>query len=135
MESAGYSGKSLVEKLGMKAGMSVALVNPPDSYFDLLDELPEVDFVPSLTPSIDFIHFFTTESAEIERQFPLLKHALSLTGQLWISWPKGSSKVETDLNENIIRELGLAAGLVDVKVAAIDETWSALKFVYRVKDR
>lgn len=84
---------------------------------------------------LDFIQFFTKESAELEKQFRALKKSLSPDGMLWVSWPKGAAKVKTDLNENIVREIGLDHQLVDVKVCAIDEIWSGLKFVFRVKDR
>ena len=84
---------------------------------------------------LDFIQFFTQVRNELEVQFRDLKRELLKGGMLWISWPKGSSKVETDLNEGIVREIGLKNGLVDVKVCAVDEVWSGLKFVYRKEDR
>ncbi len=83
---------------------------------------------------MEFIQFFTKSKRELENMFPRLKVKLAQKGMLWISWPEGSSKVESDLNENLVIEIGLKNGLVDVKVAAIDETWSGLKFVYRLKD-
>ena len=132
----GYSKRTLIEKLGIKPGFKIAFFNPPHSYLDELGELPEgVTTVVSLHGHIDFIHFFTGEKKELVNQFPHLKKALVKTGMIWISWPKGSSKIKTDLNENIIREIGLDNGLVDVKVAAIDDDWSGLKFIYRLKDR
>jgi len=85
--------------------------------------------------STDFIHFFATRRRQLEQKFAALKKALAKDGMLWISWPKGSSGVATDLNENVVREIGLARGLVDVKVCAIDSVWSGLKFVYRLRDR
>ncbi len=99
--------------------------------------MPDVQFQTQLTPSqkADIIHFFTTSSKTLEHEFLSLKNNLATDGMLWISWPKGQSNLPTDLNENIIREIGLKHGLVDVKVAAIDDTWSGLKFVYRIKDR
>ena len=84
---------------------------------------------------MDLVQFFTTERTELEAQFPSLKQAIAYDGSLWISWPKKASKVKTDLNENVIREIGLDNGLVDVKVCAVDEIWSGLKFVFRVEDR
>ena len=133
---AGYSHKSLVEKLGVKSGMKLAFFDPPENYFELLDELPEsITFAQVADDQVDFIHFFTTKQTDLEAQFPLLKASLSPTGMLWISWPKGASKVPTDLNENSIREIGLDHNLVDVKVIAVDEVWSGLKFVYRLRDR
>lgn len=132
---AGYSKRSLIDKLGLKPGFKICLLNTPAGYDQTLGELPPVTPVESLAGPLDFIHFFTREQAELEHRFPQLKEALAQTGMLWISWPKKAAKMETDLDENIIRELGLAHGLVDIKVAAIDETWSGLKFVYRKKDR
>jgi len=85
--------------------------------------------------SADFIHLFTKERAKFEKEFLKLKAELKKEGMLWVSWPKKSSKVASDLDENIIRNYGLAKGLVDVKVCAVDEVWSGLKFMYRIKDR
>jgi hypothetical protein len=85
--------------------------------------------------SLDFIHYFTKQRRSLEKDFPRLGRALNWDGALWISWPKGSSGVPTDVNENILREIGLPLGLVDVKVAAIDDVWSGLKFVHRVENR
>lgn len=133
---AGYSKRSLVDKLGIKSGLTVYLVNPPENYDDTLGQLPaDVNLLERSQPAIDFIQFFTKSQLELEAEFPRLKKAMAVNGMLWISWPKKASKVKTDLNENIIREVGLANGLVDVKVCAVDETWSGLKFVYRLKDR
>jgi hypothetical protein len=134
--SAGYSGTPLVKKLGIKAGFRIIILNAPDNYAMTLGDLPDgVDIAHDLNGQFDFIHFFTTERALLEVQFPVLKAALLPTGMLWLSWPKRAAKMITNLDENIIRDIGLSNGLVDVKVAAIDEHWSGLKFVYRVKDR
>ncbi|MCA9998900.1 MAG: hypothetical protein KDE56_24225, partial [Anaerolineales bacterium] len=89
----------------------------------------------TLPPVADFIHLFTVSMAELETLLPQLKAALTKDGMLWISWPKKAAKIATDLDGNRVRELGLATGLVDVKVAAVDEVWSGLKFVYRREDR
>jgi hypothetical protein len=133
---AGYSKRSLVDKLGIKPGMRLMLLNPPAGYDQTLGPLPaEVQTAERLEPPLDFIHLFTTERAELAERFPALKAALAHAGTLWISWPKGSAKVKTDVNENFVREIGLDHGLVDVKVCAVDEVWSGLKFVYRLKDR
>jgi hypothetical protein len=136
---AGYSKRLLVEKLGIKAGQAVLLLNVPENYFETLGPLPQNSTPGSLKPprggALDFIQFFTTQRAELEKHFPDLKKSLAPNGALWISWPKGSSKVSTDLNENIVREIGLKNHLVDVKVCAVDEVWSGLKFVYRRQDR
>jgi len=133
---AGYSKRFLVDKLGIKEGYRVAIVGAPPHYATTLGTLP-----PGVKPGRrihrekDFFHFFTVSRRELEQTFPALKSCLAQSGMLWISWPKGSSGVATDLNENVVREIGLRNGLVDVKVCAVDETWSGLKFVYRVKDR
>jgi hypothetical protein len=135
-DMAGYSKRSLVEKLGIKPGANLIILNAPEGYDKTLGALPAgVSVAPTLGGSLAFIQFFTREREALESAFPALKQALAQGGQLWISWPKGSSKVPTDLNENIVREIGLQNGLVDVKVIAVDEVWSGLKFVYRLKDR
>lgn len=133
---AGYSKRSLVDKLGIKPGNRVYLGNAPDHYMSLLGPLPaEARVLKSLSPPCDFIQFFVKEKDKLESSFPKLKNALASNGTLWISWPKGASKVQTDMNENIARDIGLRNGLVDVKVCAVDDVWSGLKFVYRLKDR
>lgn len=135
---AGYSGKPLAAKLGIKPGMHVVLLGAPEHFAGLLAPLPDgVVVVHGLAgiAGAPFIHFFSTQRAELEPAFAALKAALTPAGMLWISWPKRASRVPTDLDENVIRAVGLAHGLVDVKVAAVDDTWSALKFVYRKVDR
>jgi hypothetical protein len=134
--STGYSGKPLAQKLGIKPGCRVLVLNPPPGYREALDPLPDgVEIADSLEGQFDCIHFFTAERAALEVAFPALKGGLATAGMLWISWPKKAARMPTDLDENIIREIGLRGRLVDVKVAAIDERWSGLKFVYRLKDR
>jgi hypothetical protein len=134
--TAGYSGTPLVKKLGVKENFVVRLVHEPANYLKLLGKLPEgLTFLTNGKQSADFIHLFVVESKTFKKELPPLKTQLKKDGLLWISWPKKSSKMETDLDENYIRDMGLAAGLVDVKVCAVDETWSGLKFVYRLKDR
>ena len=133
---AGYSGTPLAKKLGIKPGMEVVALGAPPDYPSLLDPIPEgAVLVGELPASAAFIHFFTTERAVLETQLLRLKGALARDGILWISWPKKAAKVETDLDENVVRKAGLEAGLVDVKICAVDATWSGLKFVYRLKDR
>ena len=133
---AGYSGKPLVQKLGIKPEMRIAIVNAPRGYGRVLGKLPSrVTRKASAVGPLDFVQFFTTERRELQRRFAALARALAPAGMLWISWPKKSSGVTTDLTEDVIRAIGLAHGLVDVKVAAVDEVWSGLKFVIRVKDR
>jgi hypothetical protein len=132
---AGYSGKPLVEKLGIKPGAAIAILSAPPGYEKTLGKLPSLSRKSPGTGPLDFVQFFTREKRELERRFPALERALAPAGMLWISWPKRSSGVATDLTEDVIRRVGLAHGLVDVKVAAVDEVWSGLKFVRRVKDR
>jgi len=133
---AGYSKKTLVEKLGIKEGSTLVILNPPSNYDKVLGKLPiDVARLQLLKAEMDFIHYFTKERKDLEKNFPKLRKALAQNGSLWISWTKSSSGIATDLNENIVREIGLKNGLVDVKVCAIDEVWSGLKFVVRVKDR
>lgn len=135
---AGYSGTPLIKKLGIQPGHRICILNAPPGYAQTLGPLPAgVKRVARLGKphSLDFIHAFFLQTRPLASQFAALKAALAYDGLLWISWPKKTPKVTTDLNENVIRQLGLAAGLVDVKVAAVDEVWSGLKFVYRLKDR
>lgn len=133
---AGYSKTPLVKKLGIKEGFRAAVLHAPENYRQLLEGIPaNVTLLDTLTGTFDFIHFFTTSRETLAGEFPQLKQALTPAGLLWISWPKRAAKVETDLTEDIIRAIGLDNGLVDVKVAAVDEIWSGLKFVYRLKDR
>jgi hypothetical protein len=128
--------KSLAQKLGLRPGYRIFVLNSPRDYRILLGELPEnAVLVDELRGPFDLIPLFVEERKELEKDFPALKRELSKSGGLWVSWPKRSSKIETDLNENVVRDIGLVNGLVDVKIASIDENWSGLKFVYRVKDR
>jgi hypothetical protein len=134
--SAGYSGSSLVRKLGVRPGARVALVNAPDRFAELLGELPDgVRVSRRLQGPRELIVAFYARRHELERRLPALRDALDCSGGLWLAWPKRSSGVETDLGERAVRDLGLAAGLVDNKICAIDQTWSALRFVYRLADR
>ena len=133
---AGYSGTPLVRKLGIKPPMSVLILHAPTGYTRTLGPLPGgVEVATALKVPLDFIHFFTLRRGDLESRFWALVRALAPAGMLWISWPKKAAKVETDLDENVVRQIGLAHGVVDVKVCAVDETWSGLKFVRRLKDR
>jgi hypothetical protein len=134
--NAGYSGTPLIKKLGLKPGMHVALITPPADYGSLLEWPEDITFVDETALSdCDWIQAFYTRRIDFEAQIAHLRAAIRPNGQIWISWPKKAAKVPTDLDENIIRDVGLAAGLVDVKVAAVDAMWSGLKFVIRLKDR
>lgn len=138
MASAGYSGTPLVKKLGIKPGFKVLLIGAPDHYLvETLGPLPaDVALLEvAIDGEMDFVQYFTKSSAELESAFPRLKAMLKPNATLWVSWPKKASKVPTDLDGNVVRRLGLEGGLVDVKVCAVDEVWSGLKFVYRLKDR
>ncbi|MBI5928252.1 MAG: DUF3052 family protein [Chloroflexi bacterium] len=135
---AGYSKKSLVEKLGIKPGAKIAILNAPANYDTTLGPLPDgVERIEQLQAEaeLDFIQFFTASRVEFLAQFDTLKAAIKQNGMVWVSWPKKAAKVPTDLDESVIRDIALENGLVDVKVAAVDEVWSGLKLVYRVKDR
>ena len=131
----GYSGTPLPKKLGIKPGFRVRLANcPAEVRAELREALAQCD-VAEQGDALDFVMIFTKSRAELTRQFPRMAKLLTPAGMLWVSWPKKSSGVATDLDENIVREIGLAAGLVDVKVCAVTEVWSGLKFVRRLKDR
>ena len=133
---AGYSGTPLAKKIGIKEGSRIALVNAPEDFLSELGELPDnVQFIKGPAKALDIILLFVLTERALARDFA--KHAARLTanGMLWIGWPKKSSGVVTDLSEQRVRVIGLDAGLVDVKVCAINEIWSGLKFVYRLKDR
>lgn len=133
---AGYSGTPLPKKLGIKDGSRITLVNAPKDFESELGELPDnVQFNKRPAKSLDIIIFFVLTERALARDFAKLAAKLTASGMLWIAWPKKSSGVATDLSEQRVRQIGLDAGLVDVKVCAIDETWSGLKFVYRLKDR
>ncbi|HEY8002261.1 MAG: DUF3052 domain-containing protein [Vicinamibacteria bacterium] len=133
---AGYSGTPLPKKLGIKEGATVAFSAPPPEFAAALGELPDAVTVKGRAVApLDVAVAFFTRRAQLQRRLAALGRAIFPAGGLWIAWPKRSSGVVTDLTEDVIRELALAAGLVDTKVCAIDETWSGLRLVYRLKDR
>ena len=133
---AGYSGTALTQKLGIKPGARVALVRAPEGFEGALDPMPDgARLRHQARGQHDVVLFFATRLAELERRFDTLARATCYAGGLWIAWPKRTAGVATDLRESIVREVGLAHGLVDNKVCAVDDTWSGLRFVYRVKDR
>lgn len=132
----GYSGTPLPKKLGIKPGFRVSLLDTPaDVRSELRSALAGCENVNDGKASLDFAMVFTKSKEELAKEFKRISKLLAPAGMLWVSWPKKSSGVSTDLDENIVREIGLAAGLVDVKVCAVTEVWSGLKFVRRVKDR
>ena len=134
---AGYSGTPLVKKLGFKSGFRAGLVNPPPGFQKELAPLPDdVSLaVDKLDKQLNLILLFVDSQKLLNREFSKLARKLVENGMLWIAWPKKASGVVTDLSDGIVRNIGLEAGLVDVKVCAINEVWSGLKFVYRLKDR
>ena len=132
----GYSGTPLPQKLGIKTGLTVVTINPPNTYRRLLDPLPQcVTFSGRLKPDSVFVHVFVRKCSELAKRLPVLREKVSDAGTVWISWPKKSAGVPTDVTEDVIRVLALPLGFVDVKVCAIDETWSGLKLMVRRKNR
>jgi hypothetical protein len=135
---AGYSGTPLARKLGIKPRHRVGLVQAPPGFTDTLDGLPDdVTLRTDLRgpAPFDVLVFFTTDRATLARAFADLAQRLTPAGGLWIAWPKRASGVATDLTEDVVRAVGLEVGLVDNKVCAIDDTWSGLRFVWRLVDR
>jgi len=133
---AGYSGTPLTKKIGIKEGSRVALVNAPKDFQFEPKELPDnVEFIKGSAKSLDIILFFVTTERALAKDFSKLAARLTANGMIWIAWPKKSSGVATDLTFERVQRIGLDAGLVDVKICAVDDTWSGLKFVYRLKDR
>jgi hypothetical protein len=128
----GYSGKPLTEKLGIRSGLTVYVDGGPPHTAELLGGAP---YTTRLPRQADITLLFTTELSRLEKRLPVVVGRTVTDGMLWVCWPKKASRVPTDLDENVVREVGLAAGVVDVKVAAVDETWSGLKFVRRLADR
>ncbi|MFZ1917349.1 MAG: DUF3052 family protein [Terriglobales bacterium] len=132
----GYSGTPLTKKLGIKDGFRIALLHVPDDVTaELRAALDKCQIVKPARASLDFVFLFAKARAELERQVMTAARALAPTGMLWIAWPKKSSGLSSDLDENIVRGTGLGAGLVDIKVCAVTDVWSGLKFVIPVKDR
>ena len=136
MKTVGYSGTPLAKKLGIKEGFKVRIAHQPDHYFDLFEGLPKtIEFCDEKKSKKDFIHYFTMQARELEKDIASLKNEIVSNGIIWISWPKKSSKIVTDITEDTIRNLAIKSGLVDVKVCAVDDVWSGLKLVIPVKDR
>jgi len=121
----------LVKKLGIKPGCRLLVVNEPDGFRSLLVGLPEDVQTDFDSEHADVIVFFSTDPAEVRKQVPRLKKRLAAGGGLWVAWPKKSSGVETDVTFEVVQPAGLATGLVDNKICAIDSTWTGLRFVYR----
>ena len=132
---AGYSGKPLAQKLGIVAGSALAAIGAPAHYRDLLEPLPNGVRFCSVKAKPRLIHYFCTERARLAKDLPVLRQRMRDDAMLWISWPKKSAGRPTTVTEDVIREFALPLGLVDTKVCAVDETWSALRLVVRLANR
>ncbi|PYL95866.1 MAG: DUF3052 domain-containing protein [Verrucomicrobia bacterium] len=133
---AGYSGTPLPQKLGIKPGLMVVTINPPANYRRLLGQIPDsVTFSERLKSGSSFVHLFTSRRSEIQKKMSILRDKISDNGAIWVSWPKKSSGISTDVTEDVIREIALPLGFVDIKVCAVDETWSGLKLMIRRENR
>jgi len=132
----GYSGTPLPKKLGIKEGTRMLLIDAPNGYRALLKPLPkDAEFIAKVKPPHSFVHLFATSALELEDRLTEILSGLDPDGTIWVSWPKRSSGVKTDITEDTIREIALPMGLVDIKVCAIDATWSGLKLVIRKEKR
>ena len=133
---AGYSGKALVQKIGLKAGHRLALAGQPNDFIKELAPLPDdVVVVTGENKPLDCVILFASEAHGLEARIVRWARRLAPAGMLWVTWPKKASKVVTDVTEALVRKTGLDAGLVDVKICAVNDIWSGLKFVRRLKDR
>lgn len=133
---AGYSGTPLAQKLGIKPGQQITTIEAPKGYRELLAPLPEgISFTKEVAAYAPFVHLFVKERQILVRELKRLRRLLADTGILWVSWPKKSSGAATDITEDVIREVALPLGFVDVKVCAVDETWSGLKLMIRRENR
>ena len=136
MVTAGYSGTPLAQKLGLKPGMRAWFQNVPDSVRAEIDrDAPPLEELDLPEPPVEFAHIFVSSCAILDCELRMLLPLLDPAGMIWVSWPKKASKVPTDITEDVIRELALPLHLVDVKVCAIDDTWSGLKLVIRKEHR
>ncbi|MCG6189562.1 hypothetical protein [Maribellus maritimus] len=136
MKTAGYSGTTLAKKLGIKNGFKIKIVSAPNNYFSLFADLPtDIKEINDTEIKKNFIHLFVRSQLELESSIAQIKKELTQNGMLWISWPKKSAKTGSDLNGNIVRETGIKNGFVDIKVCAVSEIWSGLKFVIPLNKR
>ncbi len=132
----GYSGTPLDKKLGIKEGMIFSVKHAPEYYFKLFDNLrARINVTSDVSIKKDMIHYFTTDAKKYHNDIASLKGQIANNGCIWISWPKKTSKIATDVTEDLIRTIAIQNGLVDIKVCAVDETWSGLKLVIPVKNR
>lgn len=132
---AGYSETPLVKKLGIKAGFNIAFVNTPADFFDKLTLPQDVKVNSRSKKPLDFIMMFVKSEKDLQKKFAMYVERLLPAGMIWVVWPKKSSGIATDLSFNNVQTIGLATGLVDVKICAVSDVWSGLKFVFRLKDR
>jgi hypothetical protein len=133
---AGYSGKPVVQKLGIKPGFRIFVGHTPAAYGDIVGKLPaDVTIATRLTGAFDLVHLFATEAAGLGGKLRFYRDAIAPDGMVWVSWPKQFSGVTTDLTDNVVREAALPLGLVDIKVCSIDDIWSGLKFVIPKQQR
>jgi hypothetical protein len=131
-KTAGYSGTPLVKKLGIRPGLTVQVIDAPAPYGDIVDGLPaDLKRVARTTASTRFVHLFVRDAARLQRTLASLRDKLPTDATVWVSWPKKAARVATDITEDTVRALALPLGFVDVKVCAIDATWSGLKLVVR----
>jgi hypothetical protein len=134
--TAGYSDTPLADKLGLKRGMRCWFHNMPESVRKTIDPgAAQVEEQPTASDGLQYAHLFVTEREKLERELAALQPLMAPNGFIWVSWPKKAAKVETDLTEDVIREIALPRGLVDTKVCAVDETWSGLKLMIRKENR
>jgi hypothetical protein len=132
----GYSGKPLYEKLGIKAGHRVCVLGAPADYETLLEgKVPRVEFTSDIRNKADVVHVFETKAAALRKRLPALQKVIAPAGMIWVSWPKKTARVDTDITEDVVRNMALALDLVDVKVCAVNDVWSGLKLVIRRERR
>jgi hypothetical protein len=132
----GYSGTPLIRKLGLKPPLTMAVIEAPREYREWLGELPHgIHLVSRTKEPLQAVHLFATKRTVLERHLPEFRKNLIPTGFAWVSWPKKASKVETDVTEDVIRDIALPIGLVDIKVCAVSDVWSGLKLVIRKSER
>lgn len=132
----GYSGTPLAKKLGIKAGFRIKTKNAPNNYFELLSPIPaDVLISANIRANVNLWHLFTASEGELSRTLPIAKRQITQDGMIWVSWPKKSSGVPSQITEDTIRSVALPLRLVDVKVCAVDDIWSGLKLVIRKVDR
>ena len=130
--AAGYSGTPLAQKLGLKVGMRAWCLGMPDSVrAEIERDAPPLELLATPEPPVDLAHIFVTSCAALDCELRMLLPLIARDGTIWVSWPKKASKVDTDISEDVIRAVALPLGLVDVKVCAVDATWSGLKLFIR----